>query len=228
MLLLDISCPLGDSQAPVHVAPDPRPQHAQGTIQAPTYDRACAALVTRLDHTLGLECAYERVSLHLPSLPLSLIAPSLPHPSRRPLLSSFSISALIRSCFPPPSPCGPVPPFLASPLHNCAPVPIDRGLVLQTQMEIGFTAGECDAKPALYMPALCARSPLFPPLSHLPHLVLSSRSSRPIHLSPPSIALLAFVPVSRRPHPTPASTPSPPLPPLALLGTSSIYPHTCP
>ncbi|KAJ7897688.1 hypothetical protein B0H14DRAFT_3425053 [Mycena olivaceomarginata] len=145
-----------------------------GTIQAPMYDRACAALVTRLDHTLGLECAYEHVSLHLPSLPLSRIAPSLPHPSRRSLLSSFSISALIRSCFP-------------HPLH--------RGLVLQTQIEIGFTADECDAK-ALHMacpmppaPPTPYTSPL-PPLLSLHSSLLAAGHTPP----PPAFPLLPSLP----------------------------------
>ncbi|KAJ7846948.1 hypothetical protein B0H14DRAFT_3454010 [Mycena olivaceomarginata] len=152
------------------------------------------------------------------------ITRSLPHPSRRPLLSSFSSPP----SFDPASPSLPVWARPAVPyqhtaqLRTCADrcaartstlaranVRSWRGLVLQTHTEIGFTADRCDAKPALHTPAPCARSPLlFPPLSHLLHLFLASRSSRPIRLSPPSIAPLAFVPVCRRPHPT--IIPSPP------------------
>ncbi|KAJ7340610.1 hypothetical protein DFH08DRAFT_963483 [Mycena albidolilacea] len=202
--LLDTSCPLGDSQAPVHVALAPRPSHACCMIQAPPYDRVCAALVAGLDHTLDSQCTYERVSLHLPLLSPSLVAPTLPHPSRHPFLSSFPISALIRSCFPSPLRVGPSRRSL--PAHRTIAHPRRSTCCADVYPH------ECDAKPALHAPASapCARSPLlFLPLSRLPHLFLTS-------YSPPALPL-----------PAPYASPLPPLLPLHLFpyATGHTPPH---
>ncbi|KAJ7340582.1 hypothetical protein DFH08DRAFT_242784 [Mycena albidolilacea] len=124
---LDTSCPLNDSQAPIHATPDPRPRHVRCTINAPPYDCVLAALVTRL----GLRCGYEPVWLHLPSsFTPSLASPAFAHPSLLPFLTlraifspNPSISALARSSF--PLPPRPAPPLHASPTRNRTLVLLD-------------------------------------------------------------------------------------------------------
>ncbi|KAJ7340561.1 hypothetical protein DFH08DRAFT_242692 [Mycena albidolilacea] len=207
--LLDTSCPLNDSQAPMHATPDPRPRHVRCTINAPPYDCVLAALVTRL----GLRCGYERVWLHLPSsFTPCLASPAFAHPSLLPFFALRAIPSPRAShlrprslLLSPPSPsrpaaAAPCQPHAQSHIGPARPTALTfththaradaacsrPGIVLRS---FGITADKCDVKPTLHTPpASCSRSPLlFPLLSYLPHLSLSSRMLHaPLNL--PSLA----------------------------------------
>jgi hypothetical protein len=172
----------------MHVTSDPGPRHARWTIKAPPYDRVHAALVTKLDRRLALLCGALtsacRAAFHPRSLTPSRASSSSarpsfpPHPSRRPLLSSFPISALTRSSFPLlPVSSYLVPPILASPPRNRALALIEslRGrLPSSVPMRAGGATSSCkptrslvsdrrDVKPALHTPPATSSSLRSPP-----------------------------------------------------------------
>ncbi|KAJ7864299.1 hypothetical protein B0H14DRAFT_3443644 [Mycena olivaceomarginata] len=168
------------------------------------------------------------------SFPSSPFAPS--PPLLPPHLRSHSL------LLPPPSPWGPVPPFLTSPPHNCAPVPID---VLCADVYSCLCRCALAARPRLADPQRLAslqtsvmRSRRYTrppnardlPSSSLHSTIFLNSSSHPAPPAPYTSPLPPLFSLHSSPyaagHTTPHHHSSPPLPPLALLGMSSIYPHT--
>ncbi|KAJ7806600.1 hypothetical protein B0H14DRAFT_3483979 [Mycena olivaceomarginata] len=133
---------------------------------------------------------------------------------------------------PPPSPCEPVAPFLTSPPHNCAPALIN---VLRGRLPSLVPTRACGAVSSCRLALLqtsvmrsrrctCPPHARNLPSSSLHFPVFLTSSSPPALPAPYASPLPPLFPLHSSPYAAGHTPPS--FPPLALLGTSSIHPHT--